>query len=147
MTPRDPTVYINITSKYVPSDAPPGCESWFVMVNAPHQAGQDWEAEVERTRRTVQERVGAALSVDMEGLIDCEEVLTPPMIEERTSSHRGALYGISSNTRASAFVRQRNRSRHYRGLYFAGGSAHPGGGMPLAILSGRIAADLVRKYT
>ena len=47
----------------------------------------------------------------------------------------------------SAFVRQRNRSKHYPGLFFAGGSAHPGGGMPLAVLSGRIAAGLMLRFT
>lgn len=41
----------------------------------------------------------------------------------------------------SAFYRQPNRCTHYTGLYFCGGSAHPGGGMPLAALSGRHAAE------
>ncbi|NIP33891.1 MAG: hypothetical protein GWN18_03805 [Thermoplasmata archaeon] len=93
------------------------------------------------------DRIEAALGIDLEPLIACEEVLTPPEIERRTTSNRGALYGISSNTRMSAFVRQRNRSKHYRGLFFAGGSAHPGGGMPLAVLSGKLASGLVLKFT
>ncbi len=145
--PKDPTVYIHVMSKHVPSDAPPGAEAWFTMVNAPHVAGQDWDAEVARTREAVRMRVEAALGVDLEGLIRCEQVLTPLDIEARTSSNRGALYGISSNTRMSAFVRQRNRSKRYRGLFFAGGSAHPGGGMPLAVLSGGIAAGLLARFT
>ena len=145
--PVEPTVYIHVMSKHVPDDAPPGAEAWFTMVNAPHVAGQDWEAEVGRTRRAVVERIESTLGIQLEPLIACEEVLAPPDIEQRTTSNRGALYGISSNTRMSAFVRQRNRSKHHPGLYFAGGSAHPGGGMPLAILSGKIAAGLAIKYT
>jgi phytoene desaturase len=145
--PAEPTVYIHIMSKHVPTDAPPGCEAWFTMVNAPHVAGQDWDAELERTREAIKARIEAALGIELEGLIVEEEVLTPVDIEARTSGNRGALYGISSNTRMSAFVRQRNRSKHYRGLYFAGGSAHPGGGMPLAVLSGKIASGLVLKFT
>ncbi|UCC92378.1 MAG: FAD-dependent oxidoreductase, partial [Thermoplasmata archaeon] len=145
--PAEPTVYIHIMSKHVPSDAPPGNEAWFTMINAPHVAGQDWEGELERTRRAVVDRIESALGVDLEPLIACEEILTPPEIERRTTSNRGALYGISSNTRMSAFVRQRNRSKHYRGLFFAGGSAHPGGGMPLAVLSGKLASELVLKFT
>jgi phytoene dehydrogenase-like protein len=46
----------------------------------------------------------------------------------------------------AAFLRHPNRSRRYRGLYFCGGSVHPGGGMPLAILSGKIASDLIRRH-
>ncbi len=135
VVPADPTVYIHIMSKHVPTDAPSGKEAWFTMVNAPHVAGQDWEAEVERTRRAVVERVERTLDIDLEALIAVEGVLTPSDIERSTGSNRGALYGISSNTRMAAFARQRNRSKRYRGLFFAGGSAHPGGGMPLAVLS------------
>ncbi|MCC6638046.1 MAG: phytoene desaturase, partial [Ignavibacteriaceae bacterium] len=68
------------------------------------------------------------------------------MIEEKTSSVFGSLYGISSNNRFAAFLRQDNRSKEYNGLYFCGGSAHPGGGIPLVILSGKIVSDLISKY-
>jgi phytoene desaturase len=141
--PRDPTVYIHVMSKHVPEDAPAGKEAWFTMVNAPSDSGQDWDAEVERTRRVVRERIEGILGIELQPLIEVEDVLTPPLIEERTGSRGGALYGISSNTRMAAFARQRNRSKRYKGLFFAGGGAHPGGGMPLAVLSGKIAADLV----
>ncbi len=144
--PRDPTVYIHAMSKHVPGDAPHGKEAWFTMVNAPSDSGQDWEAEVERTRRVVREHIESTLGIELEPLIEVEDVLTPPLIEERTGSRGGALYGISSNTRMAAFARQRNRSKRYRGLFFAGGGAHPGGGMPLTVLSGKIAADLVVRH-
>ena len=84
--------------------------------------------------------------MDVEGLIEAEETIIPPDIERRTSSARGSLYGISSNSRMSAFLRHPNRHPRIRGLYFCGGSAHPGGGMPLVTLSGMIAADLLLKY-
>mgnify|MGYP001052324119 CR=1 FL=1 len=70
----------------------------------------------------------------------------PADIERETGSRLGSLYGISSNTRLAAFLRHRNRSLRPRGLYLCGGSVHPGGGMPLAVLSGKIAADLVRRH-
>ena len=68
------------------------------------------------------------------------------MIEKNTSSFRGSLYGISSNSKFSAFLRQQNRSKEIQGLYFCGGSAHPGGGIPLVLLSGKITSELIRKY-
>lgn len=143
--PDDPTIYVNITSKTEP-DAPDGCENWFVMVNAPYDRGQDWEAAVEKMRRTIVRRLSKELRVDIEPLIQVEDVLTPPLIDKRTSSFKGSLYGISSNSKLAAFLRQPNRSRTYKGLYFCGGSAHPGGGMPLAILSGRIVGELVQRH-
>ena len=61
-------------------------------------------------------------------------------------SNKGSIYGISSNSRLAAYYRQPNKSQDYKGLYFAGGSAHPGGGMPLVALSGMIASDLIEKH-
>jgi phytoene dehydrogenase-like protein len=56
----------------------------------------------------------------------------------------GSLYGTSSNSRLAAFFRHANFSRRTKGLYFAGGSVHPGGGIPLCFKSAKIVADTVR---
>jgi phytoene desaturase len=143
--PGDPSVYVNITSKVDPSDAPPNGENWFVMINVPPHRGQDWESIAAGIRPIILRRIEAALGTAVEPHIVAESVLTPADIE-RTGSAFGSLYGLSSNNRLSAFYRHPNRSSRFRGLYFCGGSAHPGGGMPLAVLSGKIAAELVRRY-
>ncbi len=139
----DPTVYINITSKYTPSDAPPGCETWFTMVNVPYNSGQDWDAIVDSTRRNVLGKLSRILGVAIEPLIACEGLLDPRTIESKTSSHLGALYGTSSNNQLSAFLRHPNFSSRIKGLYFCGGSVHPGGGIPLALLSAKIAGEMI----
>ncbi|MCS7037526.1 MAG: 1-hydroxycarotenoid 3,4-desaturase CrtD [Saprospiraceae bacterium] len=139
----DPTVYINITSKYTPTDAPPGCENWFVMINAPSHRGQDWAALIERVRNEVIAKLDRLLGVNLRALIDTEAILSPPEIEAKTSSHLGALYGYSSNTQMAAFLRHANFSRRIRGLYFCGGSVHPGGGIPLCLLSAKITSELI----
>lgn len=144
--PSDPTVYINITSKTTPTDAPTGCENWFVLVNAPPDEHQDWSSETDRIRNAVVSRIERGLGRPMADRIVAERVLTPADLARKTGSRKGSLYGISSNTPAAAFLRHPNRSRRYKGLYFCGGSAHPGGGMPLALLSGQIVADLVRRH-
>lgn len=141
--PDDPTVYVNITSRTTPDDAPQDSENWFVLINAPYDDGQDWPAEVERTRKAVIAKVNERLGTDIARRIVTEKVMTPVDIAERTSSYRGSLYGISSNSRTSAFLRHPNRSKRYGGLYFCGGSTHPGGGMPLVVLGGKIVSDLV----
>lgn len=145
--PDDPTVYIYISSHFNRSDAPEGAENWYVMINAPADAGQDWEKERSRVRDIILHKINTMLSVDISRSIVFEKVLTPPDIEKQTSSMYGSLYGISSNDRRAAFLRQRNRSKEIKGLYFCGGSAHPGGGIPLVLLSGKIAAELADKHT
>ncbi len=144
--PSDPTIYIYISSKFNESDAPEGFENWFVLVNAPYISGQDWKEEVQLIRAKVINRINSTFKFDLNDLIVEEEILTPEKIESQTGSKLGSIYGISSNSRTAAFLRQQNRSKKYKGLYFCGGSAHPGGGIPLVILSGKLAAEQVYKY-
>lgn len=143
--PSDPTIYINITSKCEPSDAPEGMENWFVMVNVPANRGQDWEAIRLQLREAVIRRLSRELGTDIGACIAAEAFLDPPRIEERTGSYRGALYGSSSNRMLAAFFRQANFSSRVKGLYFAGGSVHPGGGIPLCLLGARITASLIQE--
>ncbi|MDQ2772458.1 MAG: phytoene desaturase family protein, partial [Bacteroidota bacterium] len=139
----DVTVYVNITSKKTPADAPPGHENWFVMVNVPHDQGQDWAILSQRTRAAVLARLHRALGVNVAPLIQAERVWTPPGIAADTSSFGGALYGSSSNNALAAFLRHPNFSGRLDGLYFCGGSVHPGGGIPLCLLSAQIVANLI----
>ncbi len=138
----DPTVYLNITSKIEPEDAPPGHENWFVMVNVPHNTGQDWARLIAATRERVLSKLSRMLATDIAPLITQEQVLDPLRIESHTSSFAGALYGSSSNNRMAAFLRHPNFSNAVEGLYFCGGSVHPGGGIPLCLLSAKIVGDL-----
>lgn len=140
---EDPTVYVNITSKYEDGDAPTGMENWFVMVNVPCNQGQDWEALRVQTRANVIKKLHKMLGVDLTPHIVTEDYLDPIRIESRTGSYRGALYGASSNDRMAAFFRHPNFSRRIKDLFFCGGSVHPGGGIPLCLLSAKIVSDLV----
>lgn len=142
----DVTVYVNVSSKMVPDDAPAGSENWFVMVNAPADTGQDWDTMVERLRSKVIATLEQQLNTpDLADLIEEERIVTPPEIERLTGSHQGALYGTSSNNTMAAFLRHPNFSRRIDGLYFLGGSVHPGGGVPLCLLSAKITAELVEE--
>ena len=138
----DPTIYLNITSKHLPTDAPAGCENWFVMVNMPPDLGLSDEATILATRQKVLSKLERMLGIAIEPLIANESVLTPQLLQDRTGAYDGALYGSNSNSLLSGFWRHPNFSNAYPGLYFAGGTVHPGGGIPLAIKSGLIAARL-----
>jgi phytoene desaturase len=141
----DPTIYINITSKMEAEMAPPGKENWFVMVNVPANKGQDWENLKTQTRKAVIDKLTRVLGSDIASLIETEDTLDPITIESKTMSYMGSLYGTSSNSRMAAFLRHPNFSKDIRGLYFVGGSVHPGGGIPLCLRSAAIMADLVSK--
>jgi len=138
--PDDPTIYVAITAKATPEDSPPGCENWFVLVNAPALGpAYDWERNARSYRDLVLERLAAA-GYDVREAIEYEQIITPHDIERMSGARRGALYGASSNNRWAAFLRPHNRAEGIRGLYFAGGTAHPGGGVPMVTLSGKAAS-------
>ncbi|MCB0044001.1 MAG: phytoene desaturase [Caldilineaceae bacterium] len=141
--PQEPTVYVAITAKQDPSHAPPGCENWFVLVNAPAGDKQfDWQRNAAGYRERVLQTL-ARHGYDIRGKIRSEVRLTPDDIARQTGAWRGALYGLSSNQALNAFRRPHNRSRELPGLYFAGGTTHPGGGVPMAALSGKVAGEMI----
>jgi phytoene desaturase len=141
--PDDPTIYVSITSKSDPEHAPANGENWFVLLNMPYLAeDQNWSAATEKMRLAVYKTLKRN-GIDIESSIELEKVLIPPDFYQLNGSNRGSIYGISSNSRWTAFKRPANRSRILKGLYFAGGSTHPGGGIPLVMLSGKMAAELI----
>jgi phytoene desaturase len=140
MPPVDPTVYL------CAQEACHGRAGWaedepvFVMANAPAVSPRRAPPEDawDRLRATVAARLAAA------GLADEGDALvwerTPGGLAAEFPGSGGALYGAASNSPFAAFRRPANRVRGVRGLYLASGSAHPGGGVPLCLLSGRAAA-------
>jgi phytoene desaturase len=144
--PTDPTIYINITSKHKLDDAPAGYENWFVMVNVPADTTLDTQEAIASMKRRVLASLSAKLGQNIAALIETEAVLTPTMLQARTSGWQGALYGSNSNSLLSGFWRHPNFSDQIKGLFFTGGTVHPGGGIPLALKSGQIAASLVSDF-
>jgi phytoene desaturase len=142
---NDPTIYLNISSKYENRDAPQGCENWFTMINVPSNQGQNWNNLIVEARENILIKLSKALGEDISKLIVCESILDPRSIESKTSSYQGSLYGTSSNNQFAAFLRHSNKSSKVKNLFFCGGSVHPGGGIPLALLSAKIVSDWVDK--
>ncbi len=141
----DPTIYVYISSKKVPSDAPAGKENWYVMINAPENVGQDWDQFKKQARKSIIAKLNRVLNTNIEKYIEFERYMDPRDIESFTSSFHGSLYGNSSNDKFAAFNRHPNFSKKFKDLYFVGGSVHPGGGIPLCLASAKIVADKIQQ--
>jgi phytoene desaturase len=140
---QDPTIYVAITSKKDADHAPPGSENWFVLVNAPAVSeAYDWRSQASHYRDLILDKL-AQRGYDLRAAIRSEQILTPLDLAQGSGAWRGALYGASSNDRLAAFRRPHNRSKNITGLYFVGGTTHPGGGVPMVTLSGKVTAELV----
>jgi diapolycopene oxygenase len=139
----DPTAYLAAPARTEPGVAPPGGEALYVLVHTPYlRPGHDWSTMLPAYRRTILDKLaGAAGMGDIEERIVVERTLTPQDLLDRFKVLDGAIYGLVSHGRVMGAFKPGNRSRQVRGLYLAGGSAHPGPGMPMALMSGWIAAD------
>ncbi len=142
----DPTLYVSAPDD--PAVRPPGCEAWFVLVNAPRHGAAgpgtvDWRADglAERYADRLLDLL-AARGLPVRDRVRWSRALSPADLEQRTGAVGGAIYGTSSNGPTAAFLRPANRSP-VPGLFLVGGSAHPGGGLPLVALSAQIVAGLV----
>ncbi|MBN9389494.1 MAG: phytoene desaturase [Chloroflexi bacterium] len=148
----DPTIYVCWTGLSDPDHAPPGKSNLFVLVNAPYLSTDQSEAfDWERPGATQAYRDLVVNHLENFGLsnlsqnIEVEEIMTPVDLAMRYNADRGAIYGVSSNNRFSAFLRPPNRSRQFKNLYYVGGSTHPGGGVPLVTLSAKIVVGLIKQ--
>jgi phytoene desaturase len=136
----DPTLYVAVPRD--PAVAPDGHEAWFVLVNAPRQGQVDWTSALTDRYADHLLTLLAARGLDLAGRILFREVVSPADLAHRTRAVGGAIYGTSSNGPRAAFLRPPNRGP-VPGLYLVGGSSHPGGGLPLVLLSARIVAGLI----
>jgi len=145
--PDDPTIYIANTSINSPEHAPEGCSNLFVLINAPYLSPDyEWKNNRNTYGAFVIEKLENYGLYGLKNHIEVCEIITPQDFYDLYLSNRGSIYGTSSNSKLSAFVRPRNKSREVDGLYLVGGSTHPGGGIPLAVQSALNAVELIERY-
>ena len=141
----DPTIYICAPkdSSMVKGD---NKEAWFVLVNAPRhdpENGMDWRSGGAEYAQMLIKKLDA-LGLNVSARLDLMEFRTPLDLQDYALAPGGSIYGSSSNSARSAFLRASNRSP-ITNLYCVGGSAHPGGGLPLVGISAEIVAQVIGK--
>jgi diapolycopene oxygenase len=139
----DPTCYVAAPARTEGGVAPPGGEALYVLVHTPYlRPHHDWKKMYPEYRRVILDKLAQTAGLaDLERRIRVESWLTPEDIRDRYAVPAGAIYGLASHGTLTGAFKPSNRSPDVAGLYLAGGSAHPGPGMPMAIMSGWIAAD------
>jgi phytoene desaturase len=139
----DPTCYVCAPSRSEPEVAPPGGESLYILVHTPYlRPHHDWKRMLPEYRRVILQKLADCADMgDLQSRIRFEAHLTPQDIHERYRVLNGAIYGLASHGRFQGGFKPSNRSPDVKGLYLAGGAAHPGPGMPMVLMSGWIAAD------
>ena len=140
----DPTIYVCATSKSDATQSPPDCENLFVLVNVPYRTNQvNWRIEAAPYQEMIIKKLEQRGLENLSASVEFAGNITPADFEEIFRANRGSIYGISSNGVFSAFMRIPNKARDIENLYFVGGATHPGGGIPLVLLSGKMAAEMI----
>jgi diapolycopene oxygenase len=139
----DPTCYLCAPARTEPAVAPPGGEALYVLVHTPYlRSRHDWKRMLPAYRRVILDKLKTTGKMpDIEDRIVYESALTPQDIHDRYRVLNGAIYGLASHGKWFGAFKPANRSPDLKGLYLAGGAAHPGPGMPMVLMSGWIAAD------
>lgn len=144
----NPTIYVCAASKTDETQAPKNRENLFILVNAPYTSDKtDWQIEAKNYRDLIIKKLEKFGLQDLEKSLEFEQIITPEDFEKKYAANRGSIYGVSSNGIFSAFLRPPNKSKDIENLYFVGGATHPGGGIPLVLLSGKMASELILRIT
>jgi phytoene desaturase len=142
----NPTIYICATSRTDDTQSPEGHENLFVLVNAPYTSDKtNWQIETKSYRDLIIKKLEEFGLEGLESSIDFEQIITPTDFETKYRANKGSIYGISSNGIFSAFLRVPNKSKDIENLYFVGGATHPGGGIPLVLLSGKMTSEMIQR--
>jgi phytoene desaturase len=147
ISPTEPTIYISVSSRHDPAHAPDGHDNYFVLVNTPaRNPARPWtESEMRGYRDVVLRRLARFGFDDLPGRIVAERSFTATDFATRDLAHHGSLYGWASHSVRTSLFRPPLRAPGTRNVFFAGGTTHPGGGIPLVLLSGKMAADLIQR--
>lgn len=146
--PQEPSVYVHAPTRTDPTAAPAGHDTLFVLVPVGHldeDGRQDWEALRGQARTAVLHWLSEAGIKDLDEHLKFEVSYTPRDWASRYNLAKGAAFSLSHNFWQVGYLRPQNRHRRYRNLYFAGGSTHPGTGLPMVLLSARLTTARILK--
>ena len=146
-SPTEPTIYIAASSRTDPDHAPDGHDNYFILINTPaRDPAHPWTpTEAQGYRDLVLQRLEQFGFGNLRERIVTERIFTPTDFATRDLAHHGALYGWASHSIRASLFRPPLRAPGTRTVFFAGGTTHPGGGIPLVLLSGKMVADMIQR--
>jgi phytoene desaturase len=149
--PSDPSLYVNVPTLTNPKLAPKGKQLLYILVpvpsNDPKNAQHvDWEKEKHPFAEKIIQTLEKRGLVDLRKHIRMREILTPTDWEALSGMHHGATFGLSPTFLQSSVFRPAQQSEEFKNLYFVGASTHPGGGMPMVLISARVCAEKLLSF-
>jgi phytoene desaturase len=142
--PEKPLFYVSATSVTDPEVAPEGCENLFILI--PVAPGlEDTQAIRDHYYNLVMERLEALTGQSIR-----EHVITKKDYAHRDfisdyNAYKGNAYGLANTLKQTAVLKPRMKSKKLNNLYYVGQLTTPGPGVPPALISGQVVAELIQK--
>jgi phytoene desaturase len=146
--PDAPSFYVHAPARIDPAAAPAGHDTLMVLVPVSHlddRRPQDWPALRDRARAAVLARLAALGLPDLADHLKFEVCYTPRDWQQRFNLARGSAFSLSHTFTQVGYLRPHNQHARYRNLFFAGGSTHPGTGLPIVLISARLTTERILK--
>lgn len=144
---EDPSFYVHVPTLTDPALAPEGKDILYVLIPVPNLCvNKDGvKGKDEKLRKLVMDKMSEITGENIEDLVEVEHRFYPEDFIKRYNILNGATFGLSHNLMQSAFFRPPNFEPAMKGLYYAGASTQPGGGLPVVLASSLAAAGLIEK--
>jgi phytoene desaturase len=141
-----PYYYVNVVSKHNPQCAPEGCESLFFVCPVPNLLYKpDW-SDGDKIVDSIIDDFGKRIQQDIRPEIISRTVFTPVEWEKRFNLYMGSGLGLSHNLMQIGAFRPSNKDEKFNNLFYVGASTVPGAGLPMAVISSKLAFERINKY-
>lgn len=145
-TLEKPYYYVNVVSKYNPECAPEGCESLFFVCPVPNLLHKPEWADKDKIVDSIIQDFGNRIGQDISSNIISRTVYTPLDWEKRFNLYMGSGLGLSHHLMQIGAFRPANKDEKFKNLFYVGASTVPGAGLPMAVISSKLAYERVSKY-
>jgi len=145
-TLEKPYYYVNVISKHNPELAPEGCESVFIVCPVPDlRYKQDW-SDAENIVSSIVSDLSKRIGVDVSKHIVAKKYYTPIDWNNRFNLYRGSGLGLSHDMWQIGAFRPKNYDEVFENVFYTGASTHPGAGLPMGIISSKLAFERIMRY-
>ncbi|MDD2380944.1 MAG: phytoene desaturase, partial [Mariniphaga sp.] len=141
-----PYYYVNVLSRSNPDCAPPGCESLFFVCPVPDlRYKSNWDDREEIVNSIItdfSQRVG----MDIHSKTVTKTIYTPEEWRNQFNLHKGSALGLAHDMNQIGGFRPKNVDEKYKNLFYTGASTIPGTGLPMVIISSKLAVERIENY-
>ncbi len=145
VSPKKPYYYVNVRSRSNPNSAPEGCDSLFILCPVPDlRFKSDW-SDSEQLADTIIEDMSQRIGYDLKKNTVTRTILNPIDWQDKFNLYKGSGLGLAHGLNQVGGFRPANKDEEFNNLYYVGASTVPGTGLPIVVISSKLATERILK--